>query len=185
MIGPRLKWKVAFCVILISTCYALYDAFTVADIIAPTHPTIVSILVSISDLFIVFGAFCYAFNKVLIVRVEIWYMALVGFVCGNILVLVYEFVNVNDGYEIDNMISKSVIYIIIAGLYAAPTLNHINELKKTDFASPQASMDGGYLLPSRKKHDVDYCLIFVFSRFVAIAIAKVRQPYCVLFNCLS
>lgn len=124
----RLKWRVLFVVMCFFVSFSIYDAFTIDESIAPTHPLLVSILLLCADVLILIGAYNYAFRKKLINSKAFWIFTITFYVIIYIVALGYEFVNNHDGYEIYDMFQISFMYLLLASCVLTPTFKYISEL---------------------------------------------------------
>ncbi|GAA58850.1 hypothetical protein P20652_0709 [Pseudoalteromonas sp. BSi20652] len=134
-IGGNMKnnkrgWKVVFVIIACFVVSAIYDAFTVRDIVAPAHPLFISIFILIADLMILLGAYCYAFNKYLISSKLFWLVVIVFFFIVNGIAVIYELVNNQIGYEVYDMITMAAFYLCFSFLLATPTIMHLKNMNK-------------------------------------------------------
>tara|TARA_B100001105_G_scaffold243412_1_gene224359 strand:- start:1204 stop:1623 length:420 start_codon:yes stop_codon:yes gene_type:complete len=124
----RIKWQVLFVVMCILVSFSIYDAFTIDESIAPTHPLLVSILLLCADVLILIGAYSYAFRKELINSKAFWIFTITFYVFIYIVALGYEFINNRDGYEIYDMFQISIIYLLFAVCVLTPTVRYISDL---------------------------------------------------------
>lgn len=124
----RLKWRVLFVVMCFFVSFSIYDAFTIDESIAPTHPLLVSILLLCADVLILIEAYNYAFRKKLINSKAFWIFTITFYVFIYIVALGYEFVNNHDGYEIYDMFQISFMYLLLASCVLTPTFKYISEL---------------------------------------------------------
>ena len=107
---------------------AIYDAFTVREIVAPAHPLFISIFILIADLMILLGAYCYAFDKYLIRSKLCWLIAIVLFFIVNGIALIYEFVYNQVGYEVYDIVTMAAFYLCFSFVLAIPTIRHFKNL---------------------------------------------------------
>ena len=126
----KMCWKIGFFVIACFVMYAIYDAFTVADIIAPTHPFFLSILMLFADLLILFDAYCCAFNKFIIRSKAIWLAVIILFFTLNGAALIYEFINNHGGYEVYDMVTMTAFYLLFASVLVLPIIKYIEDLNQ-------------------------------------------------------
>ena len=124
----KMRWKIGFFIIACFVISTIYDAFTVADIIAPTHPLFLSILMLVADLLILFGAYCCAFDKFIIRSKAIWFAVIILFFTLNGIALIYEFINNHDGYEVYDMVTMTISYLLLALFLVLPIIKHIEDL---------------------------------------------------------
>ncbi|MDQ9092534.1 hypothetical protein RC083_13135 [Pseudoalteromonas haloplanktis] len=130
MSNNKRHWQIVFFVLACFVTYAIYDAFTVADIVAPRHPLFVSILILIADLLILLGAYSYAFNKFIIRSKVFWVFAITFFFIVNCTALIYELVSNHVGYEVYDMITMAAFYLCFSFILVIPTIKHIKDLNK-------------------------------------------------------
>ena len=121
MSSKRAKWKFFFVFIVCIFISEIYDSATVPDIISPTHPFTLSIYILIVDFMLLFGTYCYAFQKKYIQIKLIWFFVLLSVYISNIFVLGFEFYNRHDGYEIYDMVQIFIIKTFIVVVMSYPT----------------------------------------------------------------
>lgn len=123
-------WRVIFIIIACFVVSAIYDAFTVTDIVAPTHPFFISILILIADLMILLGAYSYAFDKYPIRSELCWLAVIVFFFIVNGIAVIYELVNNQVGYEVYDMITMAAFYLCFSFVLVIPTIMHLKDINK-------------------------------------------------------
>ncbi len=124
------SWQIGFAIIACFVAYSIYEAFTVADIVAPTHPFFISILILIADLMILLGAYSYAFDKFIIRLKACWLAVIAFFFTVNCVALIYELVNNQVGYEVYDMITMAAFYLCFSFVLVIQTIMHIKEINK-------------------------------------------------------
>lgn len=125
-----IKWKIMFFAIFFMVSASIFEAATLPEIIAPTHPIILSFSLLLFDLMILLGTYNYAFRKNIVKNKIIWQSSLLFFYIVNTLVLGFEFYNRADGYEMYDMINIIMFKMLIIGFMSYPTyLYYKNDLK--------------------------------------------------------
>lgn len=120
--------KILFLIILILFTYSIIDVFNseeIPDILSPTHPALLSICLFFLDLFLLLGAFNFAFKKKVFVKEIFWERGMIFLYFCNLLVLGFEFYNRYDGYELDEMIIVSLIRFFVLFVLSYPTYCYI------------------------------------------------------------
>ncbi len=111
---------------------SIFDAVTIPEIIAPTHPMILSFSLLIFDSIVLLGTYNYAFRKKIIEVKVIWQLSLFLFYLVNILAVGFELYNRADGYETYDMINVVILKMLIVVFMSYPTyLYYKNDLKIT------------------------------------------------------
>ncbi len=109
-----------------------FDAVTIPEIIAPTHPAILSFSLLIFDSIVLLGTYNYAFRKRIIDVKMMWKSSLILFYFVNILAVGFELYNRADGYEAYDMIHVVILKMFIVVFMSYPTyLYYKNDLKIT------------------------------------------------------
>jgi hypothetical protein len=125
-----IKWKIMFFAIFFMILASIFEAATIPEIIAPTHPVILSFSLLLFDLIILLGTYNYAFRKKIVKNKIIWQSSLLLFYIVNTLALGFEFYNRSDGYEAYEMIHIIFFKTLIIGFMSYPTyLYYKNDLK--------------------------------------------------------
>lgn len=125
-----IKWKIMFFAIFFIILASIFEAATIPEIIAPTHPITLSFSLLLFDLIILLGTYNFAFRKKIVKNKIIWQSSLLFFYIVNTLALGFEFYNRADGYEIYDMINIIMFKMFIIGFMSYPTyLYYKNDLK--------------------------------------------------------
>jgi len=121
MVVARLFWKIFFIVQISLLLFSLYDAYSLPDIIAPSHPNWLGFLVFFSDFMMTFGTLCYAFKLKVLPRAAIWMALVFLFFMSNSIILFFDFYNNLIGYEVNEIVNKLFFSVVIYCVLALPT----------------------------------------------------------------
>jgi hypothetical protein len=132
MESKTIKWKIMFFAILGIIAASIFEAVTIPEIIAPTHPVILSFSLFIFDFIVLLGTYNYAFRKKIIDVKVMWQLSLYLFYLVNILAVGFELYNRADGYDTYEMINVVILKMFIVVFMSYPTyLYYKNDLNIT------------------------------------------------------
>ncbi len=112
---------------------SLFEGFNTPEILQPTHPAIISILLVLTDAATVIAAFCYAFKKRFIANRLFWQRVLAVYFITNFIALYYEYTRPN-GYTLHEVFLHANFTVLFVIAFAMPTYFY--------YSSDLASSDG-------------------------------------------
>ncbi|WP_148049778.1 hypothetical protein [Gallaecimonas pentaromativorans] len=126
----RIGWKVLFFIMLATTLAGTFSDLTSPDILKPTHPIWISILVMVSDYFLLVSSYCYAFEKYIIRSINFWKVMLSISIFSNLTVFYYAYSR-PGAYQLDEVAVSLPISIATLIIFSLPTYLYFSQdLKK-------------------------------------------------------
>ncbi len=128
----RLLWKVIFVFSLLLTIYTFNQNIIMPVIEGDARPHLITYGLLLFDFLVLLGSFGYAF-KIKTLNAQVWQVTIVIYPLLVVLETVFDFYT--GGYVINEMITHSLLVIVLTSVLLAPVIMYLNDYKVADAES--------------------------------------------------